>query len=352
MKILKGKYNEAIVFTNNVDNDALEQINNYLNNPLSANTKIRVMPDVHVGYDVPIGFTQTISETIIPNFVGVDIGCGMLVTKLANQQNMAINYQKLDKVIKEVVPSGFKVFNVQQELNLNLKDLIATFNLDRALKSVGTLGGGNHFIELNSGSSGIYLVIHSGSRHLGVEVNKYWHQIAMSKGYLDGKNFEGYLADMKITQKFASLNRKRIRDNIFKAMNYKILEEFESVHNYIDLEQMILRKGATSAKLNEKLLIPINMRDGSILAKGLGNANWNYSAPHGAGRIMSRSVARKNISLERFKSTMVDVYSTSVSEKTIDESPFVYKDLEEIIDNTKDTIIVIDRLKTLYNFKA
>lgn len=349
---LKGQFNEAKIFTKNVEQEALNQLKEFLNKPMSQGVKIRVMPDVHVGYDVPIGYTQTITNKIIPNFVGVDIGCGMLVTKFSNEQ-IPINFEKLDNVIKKVVPSGFNVFNKRQDLVLNLNDLIADFNIDRAFKSVGTLGGGNHFIEVNRGESGTYLVIHSGSRHLGVEVNKYWsNKVDKNIGYLENENFDGYLNDMKITQKFASLNRKRMRDNIFKEMNFNIIEEFESVHNYIDLDKMILRKGATSAQEGEKLLIPLNMRDGSLICLGLGNSDWNYSAPHGAGRIMSRGEARRKISLERFKSSMEGIFSTSVTNRTLDESPFVYKDMREIIDNTSHTIKVIDHLKTLYNYKA
>lgn len=349
---LKGQFNNAKIFTNKVEEEALNQIKDFLNLPMSKDLKIRIMPDVHVGYDVPIGYTQTITNKIIPNFVGVDIGCGMLVTKFSKGQ-IPINFDKLDNTIRQVVPSGFNVFKKRQDFSLNLEDIIADFNLDRAYKSMGTLGGGNHFIEVNRGDTGTYLVIHSGSRHLGVEVNKYWSSKVDKKlGYLENENFDGYLNDMEITQKFASLNRKRMRDNIFKAMNFNIIEEFESVHNYIDLEQMILRKGATSAKAFEKLLIPINMRDGSLICEGLGNSDWNYSAPHGAGRIMSRSQARQNVSLERFKKSMEGIYSTSVSTRTLDESPFVYKDMKDIINNTSETIKVIDHLKTLYNYKA
>lgn len=350
---LKGYYNNAKVFTNNIDKEAISQIKEVLDSPWSKDLKIRIMPDVHVGYGVPIGYTQTIKDIIIPNLVGVDIGCGMLVTKISENPHFYIDFKKLDKNIRKVVPSGFNVFDDRQTFDLDLSKIIANFNYDRALKSIGTLGGGNHFIEVNKSESGIYLVIHSGSRHLGVEVNKYWNnQIIPSRGYLEKEAFNGYLNDMAIVQKFASINRKRMRDNILASMNFSIKEEFETIHNYIDLENMILRKGAISARLNEKVIIPINMRDGSLIAKGLGNPDWNYSAPHGAGRIMSRMEAKKNISLDDFKSTMKDIYSTSISNKTIDEAPFVYKDINEIIKNTKDTIVVLEILKVLYNYKA
>jgi len=350
---LKGKYGTAKIFTKNVEKGALDQVNDVLDEPWSKDVKIRVMPDVHQGYGVPIGYTQTIKDKIIPNFVGVDIGCGMLVTKFSKSNNLHVNFKKLDDVIRRVVPSGFNIHNKRQDLDLNLNDLIAEVNLDRAYKSVGTLGGGNHFIEVNESENGLYLVIHSGSRHLGVQVCDYWSKkIDNNINYLEDENFKGYLHDMKITQKFASINRKRMRDNIFKAMAFNIIEEFETIHNYIDLDNMILRKGAVSAKKDEKLLIPINMRDGSIIAKGLGNPDWNYSAPHGAGRIMSRNDAKRNISIEQFKNAMENVWSTSVSKKTLDEAPFVYKPLDEIIENTKNTIEILERLKVLYNFKA
>jgi len=350
---LKGKYGEAKIFTDNIEKGALDQIKETLDEYWSKDIKIRVMPDVHHGYGVPIGYTQTIKDTIIPNFVGVDIGCGMLVTKFSNNPNYHIDFKKLDKTIRTLVPSGFSVHSKNQELDLNVNDIIAEVNIDRIYKSVGTLGGGNHFIEVNKSETGLYLVIHSGSRHLGVQVCDYWtKKIPKGVNYLSDVNFKGYLHDMKITQKFASINRKRMRDNIFNAMSFRVIEEFETIHNYIDLENMILRKGAISAQLNEKVLIPINMRDGSIIARGLGNKDWNYSAPHGAGRIMSRTEAKKNISLERFQTAMKDVWTTSVSKKTLDESPFVYKPMKEIINNTKDTIHIIEYLKVLYNFKA
>lgn len=350
---LKGKYGFAKIFTNNVEKGALDQIKDVLNEPWSKDVKIRVMPDVHHGYGVPIGYTQTIKDTIIPNFVGVDIGCGMLVSKISDNPNYHIDFKRLDDFIRREIPFGFNVHRKNQELDLNIHDLIAEVNIDRAYKSVGTLGGGNHFIEINRSDKGIYLVIHSGSRHLGVQVCDYWSKkIDSSTNYLKDENFQGYLHDMKITQKFASINRKRMRDRIFQFMDFRIIDEFETIHNYIDLENMILRKGAISAKKDEIVLIPINMKDGSIIARGLGNSDWNNSAPHGAGRVMSRTQAKKNISLEKFKNVMEDIWTTSVSRKTLDEAPFVYKPMKEIIKNTKDTIEILEYLKVLYNFKA
>src|SRR5690554_6257291 len=262
------------------------------------------MPDVHHGYGVPIGYTQTIKDTIIPNFVGVDIGCGMLVTKLSNNPNYHIDFKKLDKTIRTLVPSGFNVHNSRQELNLNVNDIIAEVNIDRAYKSIGTLGGGNHFIEINQSDYGLYLVIHSGSRHLGMQVANFWTKKMGKNPYLEGDDFNNYIHDMGITQKFASLNRKRMRDHIINKMKWRIIDEFESIHNYLDLEQKILRKGATSALKGERLFIPINMKDGSLIAIGKGNKDWNYSAPHGAGRVMSRKKAKEFLSLEKFQREM------------------------------------------------
>lgn len=350
---LKGSYNEAIIYTNKLDDNTKEQLMDVLNNEWMANEVIRVMPDVHFGFGVPIGYTQTLSNKVVPNFVGVDIGCGMLVTKLSRDPSYPINFDRLEEVIKTEVPSGFSVFNQAQKLDLNLEEIIAPINNDRAKKSLGTLGGGNHFIEVNKGTSGLYLVIHSGSRHLGVEVCNYWtSKIDANKGYLDGDDYDGYLNDMKIAQKFASLNRKAMRDNIFKAMKFNIIEEFETIHNYIDLENMILRKGAISAKLNEIALIPLNMKDGSLIVRGKGNKDWNYSAPHGAGRVMSRNEAKSKIPLKDFHYAMRDVWTKSVSNKTLDESPFVYKDKKDIIDFISDTVDVIEYMKSVYNFKA
>ncbi|HHW79991.1 MAG TPA: RtcB family protein [Acholeplasmataceae bacterium] len=350
---IKGNYTNAKIFTKNVEQAVIDQLQTIVDSPYAKDTKIRVMPDAHSGFGVPIGYTQNLNDKVVPNFVGVDIGCGMLVSKLANYSDYPVNFFRLEKVITENVPSGFNVFNEKQVLQLNLEDLIAEINLDRAYKSVGTLGGGNHFIELNQSEKGLYLVIHSGSRHLGVEVCNYWQKrIDNNLGYLTGSDFNGYLNDMKIAQEFASLNRKRMRDTIFNKMKWDLLDEFETVHNYIDLEHMILRKGAISARKDEKVIIPINMRDGSLIAKGLGNSDWNYSAPHGAGRIMSRTEAKQRLDIKEFKDTMKDVWSNSVSKKTLDESPFVYKDINEIINNTKDTILIIEKLKVLYNYKA
>lgn len=350
---LKGKYGTAKIFTNKIEQGALLQVQEQLEQSWTKDLKIRVMPDVHVGFGVPIGYTQTITNTLIPNFVGVDIGCGMLVSKLSNYDDYKINFHRLDKAIRDNVPAGFNIHKNRKTLSTKIEDMIAPINIDRAYKSVGTLGGGNHFIEVNKSDKGIYLVIHSGSRHLGVEVCNYWtKQIPKNTGYLEGKDFDGYLHDMKLAQSFASENRKAMRDNIFKAMNWDLIDSFETIHNYIDMKHMILRKGAISARLDEVVIIPINMRDGSLIAKGLGNADWNQSAPHGAGRIMSRTEAKKTVRLKDFQASMSNIWSTSVSNRTLDESPFVYKPIDEILENTKDTMVILERLEVLYNFKA
>lgn len=310
------------------------------------------MPDVHVGYGVPIGYTQTITDTVIPNFVGVDIGCGMLVTKISHKRDLHINYKVLDDFIRRAIPSGFNVYSKRQDSTVTIEDIIAKVNIDRAYKSVGTLGGGNHFIEINESENGLYLVIHSGSRHLGTQVANYWTKAMKNEPYLKGEKFDNYLHDMQITQKFASLNRKRMRDKIVAKMNFTIVDEFESIHNYLDIKNKILRKGATSALKGERLFIPINMRDGSLIASGKGNPDWNYSAPHGAGRVISRKKAKQFLSLDKFKRVMKSVWTTSVSKATLDEAPFVYKSIEEIIKHTKDTITILEHLKVLYNFKS
>lgn len=350
---LKGLYGSAKIFTDNVEEGAKSQVQDQLDQEWTKDLTIRVMPDVHVGYGVPIGYTQTIKDTVIPNFVGVDIGCGLLVSKISNEKDYQINFHKLDNEIKRGVPAGFNVHRKRQHVNTDIESIIAKIDIDRAYKSLGTLGGGNHFIEVNRSEEGVYLVIHSGSRHLGYQVNNYWSkQIPHDKPYLEGKDFNDYLHDMKLSQSFASENRKAMRDNIFRSMNWDLIEEFETVHNYIDLDNMILRKGAVSAKKGEKIIIPMNMRDGSLIAIGKGNKDWNYSAPHGAGRVLSRTEAKKVIDIKDFEKSMEDVWTSSVSHRTLDESPFVYKPVEEIIENTKDTMTVIEKLEVLYNFKA
>ena len=365
MMEIKGKYNSAIIYTHNIESSALSQIQTLCDQEFVKGSKIRIMPDVHTGVGCTIGTTMTIKDKVVPNLVGVDIGCGIEVIKLENKR---MELQKLDKLIYEKIPSGFNIRNKEHQLidkidlnQLNCKSLV---NLKRARLSIGTLGGGNHFIEVNKDSEGsLYLVIHSGSRHLGHEVASLYQKeafksigketnIPKSLAYVSGQLFQDYIHDMKIVQKFADLNRKAMAQEIIKAMKLKDVSRFTTIHNYIDTENMILRKGAVSAQKGEILLIPINMRDGSLICIGKGNPEWNYSAPHGAGRIMSRTQAKGSLTLTQFKETMKGIYTTSVNKDTLDECPLAYKPMEEIVDNIVDTVEIIDNIKPIYNFKA
>lgn len=366
MREIKGRYNTAIVYTNNIDPGAVAQIQALCDQEFVQGSKIRIMPDVHSGVGCTIGTTMTIKDKVVPNLVGVDIGCGMEVVKLANRN---LDLQKLDKLIYAKIPSGFsirdKIHSFSEQIDLSKLKCRKGVDLDRGLRSIGTLGGGNHFIEINRDSEGyLYLVVHSGSRHLGLEVANLYQKeaskslsktkpgIPKSLCYLSGALFNDYLHDMKIIQRFADLNRKAIVDEIVKGMNLEILEQFTTIHNYIDLKAMILRKGAVSAQKGEKLLIPINMRDGSLICQGKGNPDWNYSAPHGAGRLMSRTEAKNSLTLAQYKETMAGIYTTSVNKRTLDECPLAYKPLEEIVSNIRDTVDIIEHIKPIYNFKA
>lgn len=358
-----GKYNTAIVFTESIEPAVEDQIETLCNQEFTKKSKIRIMPDVHVGIGCTIGTTMTIQNQVVPNLVGVDIGCGVEVIKLKNQ---LIELEKLDKLIYHKVPCGFKIRNKEHHFNdrIDLEKLRCKnrVNLNRARLSIGTLGSGNHFIEVNKDSFGsLYVVIHSGSRHLGNEVARFYQQAASqsSKGnipknlaYLEGSVFEDYIHDMKLIQKFASINRKAIAHEIIKGMGLGVEDEFTTIHNYIDTDRRILRKGAVSAEKDEIFLIPINMRDGSIICKGKGNPDWNFSAPHGAGRVMSRSQARNVLTLTEYKKTMEGIYTTSVNKQTLDECPLAYKSMNEIIENTSDTLEIVDRIIPIYNFKA
>lgn len=392
---LKGKYNTAKVFTEVIEETAIGQIIELCNQKFIAGETIRIMPDVHAGAGCTIGTTMTITDKIVPNLVGVDIGCGMHVVKLKEKH---IELQKLDEIIREFIPSGFNVRGTVHDyakyVNLgNLRCIKGLNNLDRIYQSLGTLGGGNHFIEVNKDSEGnLYLVIHSGSRNLGKQVAEYYQNLAIEKlssnleekkaiiaklkaegrqseieaelkklkrpvinkalAYLEGKDFDDYIHDMRITQGFATWNRKAMVQVILKEMKLKAEDAFTTIHNYIDTDNMILRKGAVSAQAGEILLIPINMRDGSLLCKGKGNAEWNYSAPHGAGRLMSRSVAKESFTVDEFKKQMDGIYTTSVGQGTLDECPMAYKGIDDIVNNIGDTVEILDILKPIYNFKA
>lgn len=406
------------IFTDNIEREAIDQINTLLEQPAFADCKVRIMPDVHAGAGCVIGFTADLGDKVIPNIVGVDIGCGMFTVELGridtgiNDKTDSsivnyvtdIDYEKLDNVIRTCIPSGR---NVHEEINYifpelkNLRCYNKLKNIDWLERSMGTLGGGNHFIEIDEGFEGRkYLIIHTGSRNLGKQVADYYQNLAVElmigrdelayerdrliaeykdQGrsseiqdaikelrntwrkktndipkelcYLTGKYRDDYIYDMKICQRFAKQNRLMIALKIMLSMGWYSIDLFETVHNYIDESNMI-RKGAISAKKGEKVLIPINMRDGSLLCVGKGNEDWNCSAPHGAGRIMSRSKARESISMESFRESMTGIYTTSVCESTIDESPMAYKSMNEIINNIKDTVDILDVLKPVYNFKA
>ncbi|NLP45306.1 MAG: RtcB family protein [Peptococcaceae bacterium] len=366
MMEIKGRYNTAVVFTENVDPGAIVQIETLCDQEFVQGSKIRIMPDVHSGVGCTIGTTMTIEDKVVPNLVGVDIGCGMEVVKLENHH---LELQKLDKLIYDKIPSGFsirkKVHSFSDDIDLTELKCRSGVNLERARHSIGTLGGGNHFIEVNRDGEGyLYLVVHSGSRHLGLEVANLYQQEAFSSlkktksdipkslCYLSGALFADYLHDMKIVQRYAELNRKAIVNEIVKGMKLKTLEQFTTIHNYIDTEAMILRKGAVSAQQGEVLLIPLNMRDGSLICRGKGNPDWNYSAPHGAGRLMSRTQAKNLLTLTQYKEIMAGIYTTSVNKKTLDECPLAYKPLEEIISNIGDTVEIVDHIKPIYNFKA
>ena len=323
------------------------------------------MPDIHAGAGCTIGTTMTIRDKIVPNLVGVDIGCGMEVIKIKETH---IELQKLDKLIYQRIPSGFQVREKTHRYfdKINLKELYCYKHVDplRAEKSLGSLGGGNHFIEADQDDEGnIYIVVHSGSRHLGLEVANYYQEegckslndstsIPKQLAYVSGELFDRYIHDMKIIQEFAELNRRAMMDEIINGMKLHVAEQFTTIHNYIDTEAMILRKGAVSAKKGEKLLIPINMRDGSLICVGRGNDDWNQSAPHGAGRLMSRAAAKSTFTVSEFKNQMSGVYTTSVNKGTLDECPMAYKGMDDIVNNIGDTVDITCVIKPIYNFKA
>lgn len=366
MILVKGKYNTAKIFTCNVESGALDQIKELCDQEFVKDSIIRIMPDVHEGIGCTIGTTMTITDKIVPNLVGVDIGCGMETVKL-RQRN--IDFKKLDRIIYDYIPSGFdirkKPHKYAEYIDLSRLACKNHVNLDRARLSIGTLGGGNHFIEVNRDShDNLYLVVHTGSRHLGKQVAEYYQKLAYEElrrkgvnvgkhlAYVHGESFRNYLNDMKIVQQYAVYNRKAIIDEILTRMGLEEEDRFTTIHNYIDLDGMILRKGAISAKKGERVLIPLNMRDGSLICTGKGNREWNYSAPHGAGRIMSRRKAKETISLEDFKKTMEGIYTTTVNYDTLDECALAYKPMDEIIDNIRDTVEIVDIIRPLYNFKT
>ena len=395
---IKGKVNTAICYASVIEEEAIEQIRRMCDYEFTAGSRIRIMPDVHAGKGCTIGTTMTITDKAVPNIVGVDIGCGMYTVKLGETD---IDFAKFDEAA-HFIPSGMNVWEVRQE-HFDLEQLRCYRDLNdtkRLERSLGTLGGGNHFIEIDESADGEkYLVIHSGSRNLGKQVAELYQKLAveLSKGkeeyfkkrdeiiralkeqgrkkeiqaalkqikwekkesmipedlcFLYGSYLEDYLHDVEVCQRFARRNREKMAEILLERTGIAAGEAFHTIHNYIDTEEMILRKGAIAAHAGEKVLIPINMRDGSVLAVGKGNAEWNYSAPHGAGRIMSRKAAKDKLSLEEYRETMKGIYTTSVNEATLDEAPMAYKSLDDIIDVIRDSVDIIDVMKPVYNFKA
>ncbi|MGJ4848983.1 RtcB family protein [Bacillota bacterium Meth-B3] len=362
----QGQFGTAKIFTDTAELSAITQIEHLLSQSFMAGSKVRIMPDVHAGMGCTIGTTMTITDKVVPNLVGVDIGCGMETVLLKDKR---LELAQLDKAIHAYIPAGFDVretpHHYNDEIDLSALRCAKHVDLDRAARSIGTLGGGNHFIELDKDDEGrLYLVIHSGSRNLGKQVCDHYQNMAAdnlnrtSKGadrvlaYLEGEPLADYLHDMAIVQRYADLNRRAIAHELEKRVKLKIAEQFTTVHNYIDLDTMILRKGAISAQAGERVLIPMNMRDGSLICTGRSNADWNCSAPHGAGRLMSRFAAKEQVTLSQFEKAMKGIYSTTVNRSTLDESPFAYKPMEEIIRNIGDTAEIVRAIKPLYNFKA
>ena len=363
---LTGKFNSAKVFTDNAEITAVSQIEHLLDQEFVAGCKIRVMPDVHAGMGCTIGTTMTVSDKIVPNLVGVDIGCGMETVLLDDKR---VDLHQLDKAIHNHIPAGFDIrptpHHYNERIELDALRCAKHVDLKRARLSVGTLGGGNHFIELDRDDEGqLYLVAHSGSRNLGKQVAEHYQNAAADKlgrrgkgadralAYVEGPLYDDYLHDMAIIQRYADVNRLAIIDELLKRLKLKGKEQFTTTHNYIDLESMILRKGAISAKAGERMLIPMNMRDGSLICVGRGNPDWNYSAPHGAGRLMSRSAAKSSITLTEFEKSMKGIFSTTVGKSTIDEAPFAYKPMAEIVANISDTADIVKTIRPEYNFKA
>ena len=400
MEEIYGKFNTAISFAKVIEDEARQQIQRMCDYEFTAGSKIRIMPDVHAGKGCTIGTTMTVTDKAVPNIVGVDIGCGMYTVKLADTD---IDFARVDEAA-HYIPSGKNTWDFRQE-HFTLSDLNCFRSLKdsrRLERSLGTLGGGNHFIEIDRSSDGtFYLVIHTGSRNLGKQVaeiyqrlaidlargkDKYFAQrdeiIAVYKSlgrkteikskldelereyrgrkasmpedlcYVHGKYFHQYLHDMELCQEFARRNRELIAKILLGKSGLTAVDAFHTIHNYIDIGELIIRKGAIAAHAGERVLIPVNMRDGSVLAVGKGNADWNFSAPHGAGRIMSRSQAKVQLNMDDYQNSMAGVYTTSVSEGTLDESPQAYKSLDDIIDVIGDTVDIVEVMRPVYNFKA
>ena len=407
MKIIEGIYNSAKVFTDVVDEKSLQQVETLCNQEFVQGQKIRLMPDVHAGAGCTIGTTMTIGDKIVPNLVGVDIGCGMETLVIRAESDVSKNFDpaKLDKIIRKNIPSGRNIRKFPHPFGeqVNFDGVRGKYDKNRAWLSLGTLGGGNHFIEADRDDEGnLYIVVHSGSRHAGLEIAEYYQEEAWKQmngntkadidaliaklkeegrefeieeqlaelkaqvktsvpkdlAYVSGQLFTDYINDMKIMQHFAQMNRKAMIERISIGLHIPkedIIEQFTTIHNYIDTETegpMILRKGAVSAKKGEKLLIPINMRDGSLLCIGKGNSDWNNSAPHGAGRLMTRTRAKDSITMEEYQKAMEGIYSTCITPGTLDESPMAYKNKDEIVKNIEPTANIEKIITPIYNFKS
>lgn len=397
---IQGKISTAICYAKVIEDGAIEQIRRMCDYELTQHSRIRIMPDVHAGKGCTIGTTMTVADKVCPNIVGVDIGCGMYTVKLAEKE---LNFERIDEAA-HYIPSGMHTWEGRMERfdMMALRCYRSLRDSKRLERSLGTLGGGNHFIELDKASDGTYyLVIHSGSRNLGKQVAEIYQRLAVdlhagkedyfmrrneiirtykAEGrraeiqealkkleqeyeakipdvpedlcWLYGTFLEDYLHDVEICQQFARRSREKMAEILLKRTGMTGLESFHTIHNYIDTKEKILRKGAIAAHAGERVLIPINMRDGSIIAIGKGNPEWNYSAPHGAGRIMSRSKAKEAINLEAYRAAMEGIYTTSVSEQTIDEAPMAYKSIDDILDVIQESVEIVDIMKPVYNFKA
>lgn len=364
---ISGKYNQAKVFNPNIDEASYQQIERMMNREAFKGSKFRFMPDVHYGKGSTVGTTMTVEDKIVPNFIGVDIGCGVNVSELVINKKEASSkkfLKQFDRLVRGEVPLGFKRHRDDQPATLvDHEDFLVSDQLeeDTFYESIGSLGGGNHFISLEATDSGkVYLLIHSGSRNIGYTVANIYQKMADQQnpseknggGHLEGELFDQYLHDLKLAQKYALQNRNAMADNILEAAGLEQRSRFDTVHNYIDLDEMIARKGAISAKKGEKLVIPFNSRDGSVIAEGKGNPDWNYSAPHGAGRVMSRTQAKKEIPYPKYQKMMEGIYTSSVKKSTLDEAPSAYNKQKEILELAKDTIQVLEYIRPIYNLKA
>lgn len=395
---VKGKYNTATIYTDNIEEAAYSQVLNLMNQKFAEGSKFAIMPDCHAGAGCVIGLTMKVVDKVVPNLVGVDIGCGMLVVKV--DRSFKLDLEKVDRIWHEDIPSGMNWRTKKHEFadRAKIEDILAPVNVEKLKFSVGTLGGGNHFGEINVDDDGAhYIVIHSGSRHLGIEVCRHYQNLAIKYhkalkksdlsvieqlkkegrqseiaavlkasrnaqpsipddlAYLEGQQLEDYLHDMKIAQEYAIWNREAMLDVLLHGLGIgrdEILEKFCTIHNYIDIDNRILRKGAISLQKDETAIIPMNMRDGSIIVRGKGNPEWNFSGPHGAGRLMSRSKAKESLSVDEFRQSMDGIFTTCVGKNTIDESPMAYKPMDEIIRNIQDTAEIVQIIKPVYNFKA